>query len=173
MDFTCIYGSSDRGLFQINLTTQFCHIYCTCRLLYLWKKKASRVLSLGLHICPPVFRVLVSGRDSPSVSCSHSFSSPGSDHICLLIAWASIPAVKFNTSLKPSAKPESFREEQAIKGTLARSSCWLIYWLANCGRVFVCLISVLFSGGVFGSDVSPRCPIWKQNYIQSSWVGAI
>lgn len=71
--------------------------------------------------------VIISAKLSHSVFCYHSFSSPGPGYICLLIACVSIPAVKFNTSLKPSAKAESFSEEEAIKGMLARSSFWLIY----------------------------------------------
>lgn len=80
--------------------------------------------------------VIISAKLSHSVFCYHSFSSPGPGYICLLIACVSIPAVKFNTSLKPSAKAESFSEEEAIKGMLARSSFWLIYWLADCGWFF-------------------------------------
>lgn len=80
--------------------------------------------------------------------CFHSVSSPGPDYICLLIACVSIPAVKFNTSLKPSAKPESFIEEQTIKGMLAWSSCWLIYRLANCRR-FSSTFILVFSDNIF------------------------
>lgn len=40
-------------------------------------------------------------------------------------------------------KPESFSEEQAIKGMLAPSSCWLRYWAAECSWVLVCLTSNL------------------------------
>lgn len=54
------------------------------------------------HFCRllKLFDVLLS-----SQSCSHSLSVPELRYSCLLIACASIPAVKFHTSLKPLANP--------------------------------------------------------------------
>lgn len=103
--------------------------------------------------------ILTCGALFPSVS--RSFSSPGPYYICLIIGCVSNPAEKFNTSLKTSAKPESFCKEQKIKGTLAWGSCWLIYWSADSGWLLVCLTSFLFSGGVFA------CDVWKHNGIRS------
>lgn len=170
MDFKCIYRGSNCGLFEIQ-NCLFPIVYYICSLLYL--SKASAAVRLGPLFCPSVLRMLISGTLSPSVSCSLSFSSPGPDYICLLIACVSIPAVKFNTSLKPSAKPESFSKEQAIKGMLAWSSCWLIYWLADCGWLLVCLTSILFLHFLEGylHVVSlQECHFWKQNDIWSGHV---
>lgn len=176
MDFKCIYGGSNSGLLEIIIIKKIKSRAAYFPLFiafvgFSYSSKASAVVRLGPLLCPSVLRMLISGTFFPFVSCSHSLSSPGPYYICLLIACVSIPAVKFNTSLKPSAKPESFREEQAIKVMLAWSSCWLIYWLAYCGWLLVCLTSILFFWrGICMWCLSQNCHFWKQNHIWSGHV---
>ncbi len=161
MDFKFIYGGSNSGVFEINLTGYF-PLFIAFASLYIYQKLqhgAFRTLDLFIS-----FENVNIGYTLPPVSCSHSFSSPGPYYICLLIGCISIPAVKFNMSLKPSAKPESFSEEQAIKGMLAWSSCWLIYWLADCGWLLVCLASVLF----FWRGIYMPC-LSKRSFLEAKW----
>lgn len=160
--FWLYYWRQCSHLFEMNNSTVcFFHYYCIWRLTFYHKLCQRCVQSHSSIVLSTTYNDFSMAPLFPSVSCS--ISSPGLYYICLLIGCVSIPAEKFNTSLKPSAKPESFSEEQAIKGMLAWRSCWLIYWLAGCGWLLVLLSFILLFGWVFACDVSPNCHFWRQN----------